>query len=100
MAKAAFDAIMAGLKDAAAHAKGRPSRARVHYVEIPDVKAIRKRLELTQSEFAERFELPLASVRNWEQERKPPTGPALTLLKIIDRDARLRAAGNKPARKG
>ena len=79
--------IIDGLKDALAHARGE-KRGRVHRVRVPasvDVRAIRERLDLTQEEFAETFALPLASVRNWEQGKRVPHGPARVLLTIIDR---------------
>ncbi len=51
-----------------------------------DVKAIRRKVSMTQREFAMRLNVNLWSVRNWEQGRRPPTGAARTLLIIIDRD--------------
>jgi DNA-binding transcriptional regulator YiaG len=48
-----------------------------------DVKRIRQRLGLSQAEFAARFCLEEATVRNWEQGRNTPEGPARTLLAII-----------------
>ena len=51
-----------------------------------DVKAIRGRLGMSQPEFARTFSLNLASLRDWEQQRRAPRGPALALLRIIDRE--------------
>jgi putative transcriptional regulator len=84
------DELIASMKEAVAHARGEKTKDRVHRVEIdvPDVKAIRKKLSLNQEAFAERFHLPLGSVRNWEQKRRRPEGPALVLLKVIDRNPR------------
>jgi len=48
-----------------------------------DARAIRLSLNLTQDEFAKRFNLKLATVRQWEQGRREPHGAALTLLEII-----------------
>ncbi|MHB8272519.1 helix-turn-helix domain-containing protein [Bradyrhizobium sp.] len=48
-----------------------------------DARAIRISLNLTQDEFAKRFNLKLATVRQWEQGRREPHGAALTLLEII-----------------
>ena len=47
--------------------------------------AVRQKLKLTQAEFAERFGLPLATVRNWEQGRTLPDAPARVLLAVIAR---------------
>ncbi|MBI2877023.1 MAG: helix-turn-helix domain-containing protein [Candidatus Tectomicrobia bacterium] len=85
----AGESIIAGLKDAIAYAQGDLSRGWVHFVQGPDVidvKAIRKRLGLTQVEFARRFGFELGSVRNWEQGRRRPEGPARVLLKVIEKE--------------
>ncbi len=52
---------------------------------VPDVKAIRKRLNLSQREFAHQFHLSLSAVRDWEQGRFQPDQAARTLLKVIAR---------------
>ncbi len=49
------------------------------------MRKIRKKLKLTQAQFASKFGLPAATVRDWEQGRKPE-GPARVLLKIIERE--------------
>jgi putative transcriptional regulator len=93
MAKEAFEAIKAGLEDAIEFAKSN-TRAKVHKIEVPDIDVgeLRKRLKLTQQEFAEIFAVPLGTVRNWEQGRRKPEGPAKVLLNIIKKqpDAVLR----------
>ncbi len=47
-----------------------------------DVRAIRERLALTQSEFALMIGVSVATLRNWEQGRRSPEGPARALLKV------------------
>jgi putative transcriptional regulator len=64
------------LGDAADHAEGRASSARVHVVEVPDVRAIRRKLHLSQQEFAQKYRIPLPTLRNWEQGRRQPDAPA------------------------
>lgn len=56
---------------------------------------IRKRLGLSQSEFSQRIEVPLDTIRNWEQGKRSPTGAAKALLKILDKapEAALSALG-------
>ena len=49
------------------------------------VRRVRARAQLTQAAFAERIEVPLETVRNWEQGKRAPRGPARALLKVIDR---------------
>jgi putative transcriptional regulator len=46
---------------------------------------IRARSGLTQAEFAARIGVPLETVRNWEQGKRSPRGPARALLKLIDK---------------
>jgi putative transcriptional regulator len=48
-------------------------------------KGIRARTRLTQAEFAARIGVPIETVRNWEQGKRSPRGPARALLKVIDR---------------
>ncbi|ETW98781.1 MAG: hypothetical protein ETSY2_42210 [Candidatus Entotheonella gemina] len=52
---------------------------------VPDVKAIRKHLNLSQREFARQFHLSLSAIRDWEQGRFQPDQAARTLLKVIAR---------------
>ena|SRR6266446_5037013 len=68
--------LVKSLGDAADHAEGRASSARVHVVEVPDVRAIRRKLHLSQQEFAQKYRIPLPTLRNWEQGRRQPDAPA------------------------
>ena len=43
------------------------------------------RTKLTQAEFAARIGVPLETVRNWEQGKRSPRGPARALLKVLDK---------------
>jgi putative transcriptional regulator len=45
---------------------------------------IRANVRLTQAEFASRIGVPLETVRNWEQGKRAPRGPARALLKVIE----------------
>ena len=46
---------------------------------------VRKRMGLTQVEFARRIDVSLETIRNWEQGKRGPTGAARTLLRILDK---------------
>jgi putative transcriptional regulator len=48
-------------------------------------RGIRARSGLTQAEFAARIGVPIETVRNWEQGKRSPRGPARALLKLIDK---------------
>ena len=52
----------------------------------PQVKVIRRALELTQEEFAARYHIPLGTLRDWEQGRGVPDQPARAYLKLIAHD--------------
>src|SRR5258708_23060986 len=53
---------------------------------VSRVKALRQRLGMTQTEFAEAFHLPITTLRDWEQRRSTPDAPARALLLAIERD--------------
>jgi putative transcriptional regulator len=49
----------------------------------PEVRDLRRRARLTQQEFAERLGVPVETIRNWEQGKRAPRGPARALLAVI-----------------
>ena len=53
---------------------------------VPNVKAIRERLGLTQSSFAALMGVSSRTLQNWEQGRREPEGPAKALLRVVDRE--------------
>jgi len=53
-------------------------------VEIPYPTAVRIKLGLSQSEFSRLLNIPKRTIQEWEQNRRKPTGAALTLLKIVE----------------
>lgn len=77
--------LLRGMKEACEFAEGKSSAARVHVVEVPDVRAIRRRLHMSQHEFASAFRIPLATLKNWEQRRRAPDAPAAAYLQAIAR---------------
>jgi putative transcriptional regulator len=50
----------------------------------PAVRDLRRRAQLTQLEFAARLGVPVETIRNWEQGKRLPRGPARALLAVID----------------
>lgn len=46
---------------------------------------VRRRLGFTQAEFAERIDVSLDTIRNWEQGKRSPTGAAKALLKVLNK---------------
>ena len=63
-----------------------PEALRVHLVGDIDVRALRRRLRMTQAAFAARFAVELRTVQNREQGQRRPEGPARVLLQVIDRE--------------
>jgi putative transcriptional regulator len=49
----------------------------------PAVRDLRRRARLTQIEFAARLGVPVETIRNWEQGKRVPRGPARALLAVI-----------------
>jgi putative transcriptional regulator len=49
----------------------------------PAVRDLRRRARLTQLEFAARLGVPVETIRNWEQGKRMPRGPARALLAVI-----------------
>lgn len=54
-----------------------------------DIAALRKFVGLTQAQFAQAMEISVHTLRNWEQGRRKPEGPALALLRIAARHPRI-----------
>jgi putative transcriptional regulator len=53
---------------------------------VPRTKTLRRALSLTQEEFAAGYHIPVATLRDWEQERCEPDQPARAYLTVIARD--------------
>ena len=47
-----------------------------------DVAALRRFIDLSQTDFAKAMGISVHTLRNWEQDRRKPEGPALALLRI------------------
>jgi putative transcriptional regulator len=64
---------------------------------MPDVAVLRRRLKLSQAEFATRFGFSVATVRNWEQGRVLADGPARVLLAVIANEPQAVIRALRPA---
>lgn len=80
--------LIQGAKEALAIARGEadPATYRVYVPADINVAKIRKKLDLSQAEFASRFGIAPGTLRDWEQKRKRPEGPARVLLMVIDKE--------------
>jgi putative transcriptional regulator len=86
MDKTLFEDLKQSLTEAAEIRRGRAKAARVTVINPPDVKNIRAKTGLTQCEFSHLIGVKVATLRNWEQQRRQPTGPAAALLTIVERE--------------
>jgi putative transcriptional regulator len=79
--------VIAGLKEAIAHARGEISLP-VRYYDVPgrvDVKAIRAKSGLSQAEFAKRYGFSVRTLQDWEFGRTQPPSAVRAYLIVIDR---------------
>src|SRR2546422_538207 len=85
MRDALFDELIASVREGGAILRGEVPPARAFVVEGPDVRGIRNRFQLSQSKFAALLGISVATLRNWEQGRRKPEGPARILLQVAAR---------------
>lgn len=80
--------ILQGAREALAYAKGEADIGdfRIHVPAKVDVRAIRRRLGLSQEAFAARYGFSVARVRDWEQGRSNMDTPSRILLTVIDKE--------------
>ena len=83
----AADSIRKGFEEALDYAKGTApgNKYRVHVPASVDVRAIRRKLGMTQQVFATRFGFSINTLRHWEQGERAPEGPARAYLLVIAR---------------
>ncbi len=93
----AFDSIKRGLEEAIEHASGKNRHIKIHKPPFIDVKIVRKKIGMSQPEFAATFGISLGTLRHWERGDRSPHGPALVLLNVIAKEPKavLRALGEK-----
>jgi len=77
-----FEDLLESIQQGGAILRGEKKPSREFNFDNPDVKAIRQQYGLTQSKFAELLGISIATLRNWEQGRRRPEGPARILLSV------------------
>ncbi len=82
MKKKDFDKLVASVKQAGKIKRGKLKPSRVFRFKPADIKAIREKLGVSQSEFALMIGVSVSTLQNWEQGRRQPDGPARALLKV------------------
>lgn len=84
-----FNELLESIKEAGAIMRGEMAPARKFSYAIPDVKKIREKTGLSQTEFAKKLCISFKTLQNWEQGRRTPTGPAAVLINLIDKNPTL-----------
>lgn len=92
-----FQQLLASVKEAGRIKRGEQEPARKFEVKAEDVKAIRAKLNKSQSEFALMIGVSVSTLQNWEQGRRQPEGPARALLKVASVNPRAVAAVLDPS---
>jgi putative transcriptional regulator len=100
MKDAAFAELLTSVRQAGRIRRGALKSSRVTTFRPADVKAVRVKLKTTQAEFALLIGVSVATLRNWEQGRRRPDGPALALLRVAARNPRAVVAALHGASKG
>ncbi|BEG74974.1 NadS family protein [Achromobacter xylosoxidans] len=80
-----FEMLSESLDQARAIRRGELAPGRVTKLEPIDVRAIRERVQMSQADFAAAIHVSKRTLQNWEQRHRSPTGPAIALLKIVER---------------
>ena len=78
--------MIASAKEALAFADGEDNGSVAHIPEEIDTARIRKKINLSQSQFAQYFGVSVRTVQEWEQGRVVPSGAARAFLTVIDRE--------------
>ncbi len=82
MNKKEFEKLVASVKQAGKIKRGELKASRVVDLKPMDIREVRKKLNLSQSDFALMIGVSLSTFQNWEQGRRRPEGPAQALLKV------------------
>lgn len=81
-----FDELMDSVVEMDEIIQGKRQPSRQFVVDALQVREIRKATGLSQVRFAEMIDVHVATLRNWEQGRREPAGPAKALLRAIHND--------------
>jgi putative transcriptional regulator len=86
--KKLFSRLTKSMKQHGEIARGERSASREFHVDSAKVREIRAATKLSQTRFAELIKVDVGTLRNWEQGRREPTGPAKALLRAIQNNPR------------
>src|SRR5664279_2833857 len=80
-----FAEMVASLKEGGQILRGEKEASRTFPYDRLDIKRIREGYNLTQEQFAAMLGISVRTLRNWEQGRRVPEGPAMVLLRVADK---------------
>jgi putative transcriptional regulator len=86
MDKKLFDEFLESVKEAGQIKRGEKKASRKFQFSAPDIRALRDRVGFSQTEFAHMIGVSVDTLQNWEQGRRAPRGPALALLKVVQKE--------------
>ena len=86
MDKHLFAELAESLEQMGEITRGERAPSRETTIDAIKVKQVRAKTKLSQVKFADVIDVQVSTLRNWEQGRRIPTGPAKALLRAIDRD--------------
>ena len=78
-----FEELYASVQEMDEIARGEKAPSREFNVDADGVRAVRQATGLSQAQFARLIEVQIGTLRNWEQGRRHPTGPARALIKAL-----------------
>lgn len=79
-----FERLITSVKEAKEIKEGKRKPSRKFFMQEPNPKEIRVKLALTQEKFAALMNISVHTLRNWEQGRRHPEGPARVLLNVVN----------------
>jgi len=77
-----FNELLESVREGGAILRGKTKPSRAFVVEGPNIKQIRTNYQLSQGQFAALLGISVGTLRNWEQGRRTPEGPARVLLQV------------------
>ncbi len=92
-----FNQLLESVKEGGQILRGEKEASRKFPYNSLDIKNIREKYNLTQEQFAVMLGISVRTLRNWEQGRRVPEGPAMVLLHVADKNPKaiLEAVGAK-----
>jgi len=77
-----FNELVESVREGGAILRGEAEPSRSFVVNAPDIKSIRAKYKISQTEFAALLGISVKTLQNWEQGRRTPKGPARVLLQV------------------